>query len=233
MSKLNNFHYAISLAQTLYDIEGDDDDLEEIGLVAYNFIGNKNTRLYRASLDINCQDGSVQLPCNVDIIEAVTYCGPEDWGYTSNTKGFGDIQSLYTENYIESRKAFLDPFYVSGKFVKYKRVGDTLYVNKGLGRINILYHGILLDEEGLPEINDKEAIAIAEYIAYTYKYKEAIRTNNQNVLKMAQELKRQWLLHCQAARVPEYVSQEEMDKILNVQASWGRKFYNKSYKPTM
>ena len=59
MSKLNNFHYAISLAQTLYDIEGDDDDLEEIGLVAYNFIGNKNTRLYRASLDINCYDGSV------------------------------------------------------------------------------------------------------------------------------------------------------------------------------
>lgn len=110
MSRLNNFHYAISLAQTLYDIEGDDDDLEEIGLVAYNFIGNKNTRLYRASLDINCQDGSVQLPCNVDIIEAVTYCGPEDWGYTSNTKEFGDIQSLYTENYIESRKAFLDPF---------------------------------------------------------------------------------------------------------------------------
>ena len=106
----NNFHYAISLAQTLYDIEGDDDDLEEIGLVAYNFIGNKNTRLYRTSLDINCQDGSVQLPCNVDIIEAVTYCGPEDWGYTSNTKEFGDIQSLYTENYIESRKAFLDPF---------------------------------------------------------------------------------------------------------------------------
>ena len=40
------------------------------------------------------------------------------------------------------------------------------------------YHGILLDEDGLPEINDKEAIAIAEYIAYVYKYKEAIRTNN-------------------------------------------------------
>nr|UVX55814.1 MAG: hypothetical protein [Bacteriophage sp.]DAE30779.1 MAG TPA: hypothetical protein [virus sp. ctML55]DAH26172.1 MAG TPA: hypothetical protein [Bacteriophage sp.] len=73
---------------------------------------------------------------------------------------------MYTENYIESRKAFLDPFYVSGKFVKYKRVGDKLYVNKGAGKVNILYHGILLDEEGLPEINDKEAIAIAEYIAY-------------------------------------------------------------------
>ena len=27
---LNNFHYAMSLAQTLYDIEGDMEDMEEI-----------------------------------------------------------------------------------------------------------------------------------------------------------------------------------------------------------
>lgn len=231
MSKLNNFHYAISLAQTLYNIDGDDDDLEEIGLVAYNFIGNKNTRLYKATLDVN--NGSVQLPCNVDIIEAVTYCGPEDWNYTSNTREFGDTKSLYIENYIESRKSFKDPLYLSGKYVKYNRVGDTLYVNKGFDKINILYYGILVDDEGLPELNDKEAIAIAEYIAYVYKYKEAIRTNNQNVLRMAQDLYKQWLLHCNAARVPEYISQEEMNKILNVQSSWGRKLYNKSYKPIM
>ena len=229
----NDFHYAISLAQMLYDIEGDTDDLEEIGLVAYNFIGNKNTRLYKAILDVNCKDGSIQLPCNVDIIEAVTYCGPEDWNYTSNTKEFGDIQSSYSENYIESKKSFLNPLYISGKYVEYKRVGNTLYVNKGIGKVIILYHGILLDEEGLPKINDKEAIAIAEYIAYVYKYKEAIRTNNQNILRMAQELKQQWLFHCDAARVPEYVSQEEMDQILNVQSSWNRKVYNKSYKPIM
>lgn len=227
----NNFHYAISQAQLLYDIEGDDEDLEEIGLIAYNFIGNKNTRLYKVQLDINCQDGSVQLPCNVDIIEAVTYCGPEDWNYTSNQKEYGDTQSSYTENYIESKKAFLDPFYLSGKYVNYRREGNVLYVNKGFGKVNVLYQGILLDADGLPELNDKEAIAIAEYIAYVYKYKEAIRTNNQNVLKMAQELRQQWLFHCDAARVPEYVSQEEMDKILNVQSSWGRKTYNKSYKP--
>ena len=65
----------------LYDIEGDIEDLEEIGLIAYNFIGNKNTRLYRATLDVN--NGIAKLPCNCDIIEAVTYCG-EDWNYTSN-----------------------------------------------------------------------------------------------------------------------------------------------------
>ena len=216
----------------LYDIEGDDDDLEEIGLIAYNFIGNKNTRLYKTILSVN-NDGSVELPCNCDIIEAVTYVGFEDWNYTSNIKDNGDPKSLEIENSIEAQKQYLNPFYIDGKYVKYKKVGNTLYVNKGLGKIQVLYHGILLDEDGLPELTDKEAIAISEYIAYVYKYKEAIRTNNQLVLKMAQDLKQQWLFHCDAARVPEYVSQEEMDKILNVQSSWGRKVYNKSYKPVM
>lgn len=30
-----DFHVAISQAQTLYDVEGDQEDLEEIGLIAY------------------------------------------------------------------------------------------------------------------------------------------------------------------------------------------------------
>ena len=97
-----NFRYALTLAQTLYDVEGDSEDLIEIGLVAYNFIGNKNTRLYRGTLDVN--NGEIELPCNCDIIEAVTYCGKEDWNYTDNTKPNGDISSLYTEIYIKDLK---------------------------------------------------------------------------------------------------------------------------------
>ncbi len=228
-----NFHYAITLAQTLYDVQGDTDDLEEIGLVAHNFIGNKHTQLHKVMLDVDCKTGTVELPCGVDIIEAVTYCGPEDWNYTSNTKEHGDLSSLYTENYIEAQKAFLDPHYISGKYVKYRKVGDKLYVNKGLGKVIVLYHGIILDEDGLPEINDKEAIAIAEYIAYVIKYKEAIRTNNKNVLQMAQELKQQWLFHCDAARVPEHISQNEMDQILNALVIGDRKNFGKGYKPTI
>lgn len=226
-----NFRYALTLAQTLYDVEGDSDNLIDIGLVAHNFIGNKFTQLHKETLDVNCEDGSIQLPCGVDMIEAVTYCGMEDWNYTDNIKPNGDISSLYTENYIESRKAFLDPHYISGKFVKYRKVGDKLYVNKGLGKVNILYHSLILDEDGLPAINDKEAIAIAEYIAYVTKYKEAIRTNNQNVLRMAQELKQQWLFHCDAARVPEHVSQNEMDQILDALTAASWKTHGKSFKP--
>jgi len=184
-------------------------------------------------LEVNSEDGSVQLTCGVDIIEAVCYCGPEDWNYTSNIKDRGDLSSLYTESYIESQKAFLDPHYVSGKYVKYRRVGDKLYVNKGLGKVILLYHTEILDGDGLPMINEKEAIAIADYIAYTVKYKEAIRTNNRNILQFAQDLKQQWLFHCDAARVPEHVSQNEMDSILDALTSGDRKTYGKGYKSTM
>lgn len=215
----------------LYDIEGNQDDLEEIGLIAYNFIGNKNTRLYKAVLPV--ENGIVELPCNAEIIEAVTYEGYEDWNYTSNTKEHGDYSSMFVEQYIESEKAFPDPHYISGKFVKYKKAGDKLQVFKGFDKVTVLYHGILLDDEGLPQINDKEAIAIADYIAYVYKYKEAIRTNNSNIFQIAKDLKQQWLFHCDAARSPEYISQNEMDQILNAQASWGRKLYGRSFKPTI
>ena len=230
---MNNFKYALSLAQLLYDVEiNNEDDIIEIGLIAHQKIGNKNTQLYREQLEVN-DLGFAELPCNCDIIEAVTYDGLEDWNYTSNTKQHGDLNSLYTELYIENQKHYLDPFYISGKYVKYKRVGNKLYVNKGIGKINILYHGILLDEEGLPEINDKEANAIALYIAYVQKYKEAIKTNNKGLMQVALDLKQSWLFHCDQARVPEYISQEEMDKILNAQSSWNRKVYGKSFKPVM
>jgi hypothetical protein len=43
---MNNFKYSITLAQMLYDIDINDmDTLIEIGLIAYNFIGNKKTQL--------------------------------------------------------------------------------------------------------------------------------------------------------------------------------------------
>jgi len=124
------------------------------------------------------KEGRAELPCNCELIEAVTYDNFEDWAYTSNIHEFGDIKSRINEDYIESRKHFLDPLYVSGKFVKYRVEGDYIYVNKGPGKVNILYHGELLDEDGLPQITMKEAIAIADYIAYIQKYKDGIKTKN-------------------------------------------------------
>lgn len=230
---MNNFRYAISLAQMLYDVDINDmDTLIEIGLIAYGFIGNKSTQLKAEIVNVN-KNGLVKLPCKVDLIEAITYPNVEDWNYTSNVKNFGDFNSFNIEQYIERSKQSIDPLYISGHYVKYRREGDYIYVNEPIEQVCVLYHTEQLDEDDLPLINDKEAIAIADYIAYTVKYKEALRSNNSAVFQMAQTIKKQWMIHCDAARVPEYVSQNEVNDLLDVMSSHNRKVHGRSYKPTV
>jgi len=231
---MNNFKYAISLAQMLYDIDINDmDTLIEIGLVAYNFIGNKNTKLKSEIVNVDPKSGLVKLPCKADLVEAITYPKSEDWDYTSNIKNFGDYNTLNIEHYIEKSKHVIDPLYMGGKFIKHRREGNYIYVTENIELVCVLYHSEELDDEDLPLINDKEAIAIADYIAYTIKYKEALRSNNSAVFQMAQNIKKQWQIHCDAARVPEYISQNEMNDLLEVTSSHNRKVHGRSYKPTV
>ena len=227
---MNDFNYIYTVANALYGLELEPEQFEELGLTAWNLIGNKTVRLYNYSADISCDDLSVQLPCNCDIIEAVTY-NHEDWNYSTNKTVNGDYNSQFTEQYIEARKLYQSPLYISGKYAKYERVGDTLYFDKDYGKVNILYKGIILDEDGLPKVNEKEALAIATYIAFATKQKQGWITNNQNIIQLAQYLYQQWLKYCDSARVPLSIDQNTMNQVLDAKSSWNRKVYNKAYKP--
>lgn len=227
---MNDFNYIYTVANSLYGLELEPEQFEELGLTAWNLIGNKTVRLYNYSADISCDDLSVQLPCNCDIIEAVTY-NHEDWNYSTNKTVNGDYNSQFTEQYIEARKLYQAPLYISGKYAKYERVGDTLYFDKDYGKVNILYKGVILDEDGLPQVNEKEALAIATYIAFATKQKQGWITNNQNIIQLAQYLYQQWLKYCDSARVPLSIDQNTMNQVLDAKSSWNRKVYNKAYKP--
>ena len=87
-----------------------------------------------------------------------------------------------------------------------------------------------MDEEGLPKLTDKEATAIATYIAYVDKYKEGLRTNNTVSINLATNLQNIWLKQCDQARVTQ-LSQNDMNEILDVKTSWDRKSYGITYKP--
>ena len=227
---MNDFNYIYTVANSLYGLELEPEQFEELGLTAWNLIGNKTVRLYNYSANISCDDLSVQLPCNCDIIEAVTY-NHEDWNYSTNKTVNGDYNSQFTEQYIEARKLYQAPLYISGKYAKYERVGDILYFDKDYGKVNILYKGVILDEDGLPKVNEKEALAIATYIAFATKQKQGWITNNQNIIQLAQYLYQQWLKYCDSARVPLSIDQNTMNQVLDAKSSWNRKVYNKAYKP--
>lgn len=217
----------------LYGIEMEDEDIEELGLIAWNLIGNKNTRLYRFSQNINPVDNSITLPCNAlseqnGCVELVT-ASYEDWERVTNYSEYGNIDSSYIENKIESEKIYQSPYYISGKILKYEQVGDKLYFTHNYGKVNVLYKGFLADEDGLPQITDKEARAIATFIAYTDKYKEGLLTNNSNTINLSINLQNQWLRQCDQARV-KYLNQNDMNNILDIKNSWDRSNYGKGSK---
>lgn len=228
--KTNNFHYIGVLLDMLYGIELDDETLEELGLLGWNLIGNKNTRMYRFSSNLDC-DNSITLPCNAveGKVEAVT-APYEDWKRTTNYSSYGDLYTAYVEHSIEAERYYNSPHYIPGKLLKYEQVGDKLYFPFNYGRVNILYKGVLMDDDGLPELTDKEATAIATYIAYTQKFKEGLTSNNPNIIQQSALLKQQWLQQCDQARVT-YLNQNDMNNILDVKTSCDRHNYNFSSKP--
>ena len=227
MNKVN-FHYIAVLLDMLYGLELEDEDLEEIGLIAWNLIGNKTTRLYSYSTTINPDDNSIKLPCNASSIESVTIpC--EDWSRVTNYSEQGDPRTAFIESYIESSKIFKSPYHVPGKLIKYHQSGDTIYFPENYGIVNILYKGIIMDSEGLPELTDKEANAIATYIAYVDKYKEGLKTNNGGLIQLAKDLEQKWLKQCDQARVTN-LSANDMNEILDIKVSWDRKSYGIGYK---
>ena len=222
-----NFHYIAVLLDMLYGLEMDVEDLEELGLRAWELIGNKDIRLYQYSTIIG-PDKSIKLPCNVGEIEAVT-TSFEDWNRVTNKTWNGDFDSFNTENNIERYKINKSPYYISGKLVNYQKIGDRLIFDHNYGKINILYKGVFLDEDGLPYLTDAEAHAIATYLAYVDKYKDGLKTNNANLIQLAQNLYAMWLKQCDQARVQK-LTQNDINNILNVRDSWNRHTYGFSYK---
>jgi hypothetical protein len=52
-----------------------------------------------------------------------------------------------------------------------------------------VYHGVIVDEEGLPLITSKEMRAIAAYVAYMSMYKKSLVNRDATAFQFAQTLK--------------------------------------------
>lgn len=232
-----NFNSVFSTANELYGIEKDPEELMEIALMAFSLIGNARIKLHKIIAIPDKKDNSVELPCEANFsefdqgirIESVTY-GFEDYQNSTNLN-YLNIGSAIIEHYIEDAKAFKSPFYESGRYAKYEQVGNKLYFKDNYGPVCIIYRKLDTDDEGLPDLTEAETRAIAAYIAYVIKQKEGWITNNANLIQMAQYMKSQWLKMCDQARLPDHLSQNEMNEILDSYSNYNRKIFNKSYKP--
>ena len=228
-----SFHTAYTQARELYGLELNPDEFESIGLTAWGKIGNKKYRLYKYQVvptKSELNEYYVDLPCNVDCIEAVT-TNYEDYQKTTPTTLAGNNQNGWIEGYVETRKYNTGKLYVSGKFIKYREENNKIILSDRFQVVNILYKGYVVDDDGLPYLSEKEVDAIAVFCAYTDMFKKALLTRDGASMQLAQILEQKWLKLCTQARVPDYINQNEMDEILNVATSWDRKRFGKSFKP--
>lgn len=228
--KLFNFKSIYPLANTMYGVNLDEEHAEEIALVGLELIGNKHTRLYRYVTDTI--DKRIELPCNVDSIESV-HLACVDAHILSPSLSSPNVENIITENWIEGSKKGTSPLYTKGKLVSYREEGDTLVFNSDYNNVTIVYHGIIVDDEGLPMITNKEMRALAAYLAFSDLYKQGLSRRDAGLLQASAVPKADWLKLCSAARVPEKLSQNDMNDILDVKTSWDRKTYGKSYHPTL
>lgn len=223
---LSNIKAAYGLCDSLYGVTPDENSFEDLVLTAWNKIGTKHTRLYRYEGSV--KDGVLKLPCNVDVIESVHVPIP-DAQMSSNSSNY-PWQNVWIESYIDFFPRLNDPYFQPGKLVKYDEGDGELYFPHNYPRVLVVYHGILADDEdGLPLVNDKELTAIATFVAYASLYKDGIKKRDVNTVKLAQTIKEDWLRACNAARIPEHMSQNDMDAILDAKTSWNRKSYHKSF----
>lgn len=221
----NSFKSVYGLANSLYGITMDIDTFEDIALNGWELIGNKQTRLHRFVADT--ENGKIKLPCNVDIIEAVYLPGL----VSQETSNSGTIEYINrsVEFYIESQKKEMNPFYNKGHLAKYRIEGDYIVLDKDYNNVTIIYHGIILDEEGLPYLSDKEVQALAAYVAYVQTYKKSLIKSDGNLVNLANVIKSDWVRLCNSARIPNHITQNDMNDILDVKTRWDRKMYSKSF----
>lgn len=212
--QLHSIKAAYTTAMTLYGVTPDPQEFEDIAMVAWELINARHTKLYRFISDTS--NNELELPCNCYAVESV-HIPLEDAQMTSNKTIFNSVETLFVENYIEAWKRLDDPYYHRGKLVKYKEGNNTLYFSRNYKRVMTIYQGYFVDDEdGLPLVNDKEIHAIAAYVAYTMTFRDALKFRDNSLVQLAQILKAEWLKLCNSARIPDHLSQNDMNSILDV-----------------
>lgn len=226
----NNFKSVYAQAYILYGTTIDTTNFDDICLNGWELIGNRQTRLYKYTSDTI--DKKIQLPCNVDFIEAV-FAPYMDAQTSNNYSMYPNVYNQWTEEFIESWKKNKNVFYDKGALLKYRQEGEYLVFDKDYTNVTILYHGVVVDEDGLPYLTDKEVQALAAYCAYMDIYKKSLIQKDGNLFQLAAAVKNDWLKLCSSARIPVHLSQNDMNDVLDVKTRWDRKKYGKSFKPML
>jgi len=241
---MENFLNAKFLLKDSFDITMTDEDFIEKAYRGYRKIGNiaTATHVYKGLVE-NC---SINLPCNVEFIESVTtgdvvldnltdvviyYNDEVSQGPKVNQYYFPDI--MLNNSSLSKINLSRTQLHPTGQFVPYEICGKNELIKVGSQweneKLNIIYRGQVLDEDGLPALTSKEVEAIATYVAYLDVQKRVFK-REPGMVEILNYIIPRYKRALQAASIPEYVSQNFWDQLLSANTRMDRKTFGSSYK---
>jgi hypothetical protein len=235
-----DFMYPKLLLKDLYDIDIQPDDYLERAYNVFRAIGNIATGVYTYNFTID-DTLKVQLPCNLEFIESVST--------DENQLMKGEELLLYTSNENISPNAYLaditnneslrrinipqsSNLHPTGRFLPYNLGGKNLIFSpEQSGTRGIcIYRGILVDDHDNPLLFRKEAEAIAAQLAFIDTQKKMFM-RDPSAAGILGYIKPEAARLMAAAKIPEYVTQNQWDRVLAAKTRHDRKIFNSTFKP--
>jgi len=237
-----DFMYGRYLLKSYFDIEMQDGDYIEHAYNIYKEIGNayKARYMHKALVGADCK---VILPCNASIILYVST--GDQWDSKTNAIDWLDIQGIgnpYVRGFIS--RSGMNVMYnhqqrtitrAEGEYIPYslEALGDRYSIKVDpiyIGQVlHVGYKGLCTDMDGNPSLYRKEAEAIAYRLAYMDVQRDVFK-HIPAAMQILPMIKMKSDVAMAATKVPEHITQNEMNRVLSVMTSHDRKVYFSSYK---
>jgi hypothetical protein len=237
---LENFLNAKYRMKELFGITMQEEDFIEKAYRIYRRTGNVAVAIHQLCVEV--QNCIVKLPCNVEFVDAVTthdmsevfkedvfFSYEENHGPMTSSYYLPDAM-LSAPNRVNITKSQL---HYDGQLIPYTIVGknECLKFNEEMEgqKVFIIYRGQILDEDGLPALTNKEVDALAHWVAYEDTQKRVFM-KEPGMAEILAYIKPLAEVKFQAACIPEYLSQNFFDELLNAKTRMDRKVYGSSYR---
>ena len=229
------FLHSKAVMDQLYPLDMMEDDFIEKAYMSWRGIQTIHTRkhVFIGEVDVN---NNLELPENVEFIRSVNY--PFNIYLNSlssfyiyingsrllTTDDISEWESYNIDSSIEARR---------GDYITYELLEDGLITfpqgDLRGSKIAVLYDGLIVDENCDPKLLYKEMIGIAHGVAYM-KLRFNAYANIVGADKLLSLAKQESSLALVAATIPEYITDNEWNDVMNTKMRWDRKAYNSNYK---
>jgi hypothetical protein len=221
----HKLYTAFALIGTLSGIKMDEERFLEFSHIALKQIGY-NVDIIKTKVLVE-EEGTIHIPYDSKTIIAVSDDEGvfDSWEYSQWSDGYisynrmGNMYKDLSPRINEGMRSFVNYNFIPPNVIMVDPIleEEELYV---------LSRAVIVDEDGLPMITFKQARAIAYYCLYMNEERKefaGIQTVN------LPNLRNKALNAMADARVPESVTDNQIDQVLDHKVSFGRKTFNKPH----